>query len=242
MARRRFFVDSVRDGRAELSGEDARHLTRVLRAATGQLYEITDNQQLYLAEISSVAGKHVEFRVVQTLDFAPPPLTITLLAALIKFDRFEWIVEKATELGVTRIVPVNCERTEKGLAAASVKRRERWQKIARESSQQTRRVSVPEIDPAVTFDAAITRPATYRYVLEENPDAPSLLTALPGAQERHQGDSVALATGPEGGWTDGERSRLSGAGWQAVAVGLHILRAETAAIAAVSQVAAAWLP
>src|SRR5438105_2161546 len=123
MARRRFFVDAVHGGRAELAGDEARHLSRVLRAAPGQRYEISDNHGLYLAEIVEVSAQRVAFRVIEPLEFAESPVEITLLAALIKFDRFEWIVEKATELGVTKIVPMDCERSEEGLAKAAEKRR-----------------------------------------------------------------------------------------------------------------------
>lgn len=167
MARRRFFVDRVHDGRAELAGDEARHLSRVLRASPGQRYEISDNRALYLAEITEATAQRVVFRMVEPLEFAEPPVEIILLAALIKFDRFEWIVEKATELGVTKIIPTDCERSEKGLARAAEKRRERWQRVARESSQQSRRVHLPEIAAPAAFEQAIAVPAKYRFALEE---------------------------------------------------------------------------
>src|SRR3954452_802175 len=147
MARRRFFVDSIRGGQAELRGEEARHLTRVLRVESGQRFEISDNRTAYLAEIVEARGERVVFRVESELESPPPVLPITLCAALVKFDRFEWIVEKATELGVATILPVETVRSEKGLFEASRKRSERWQRIARESSQQSRRVTLPEILP-----------------------------------------------------------------------------------------------
>src|ERR1035438_7527726 len=152
LARRRFFVDSIRGGAAELRGDEARHLTRVLRAAPGQRFEISDNRQAYLAEITEARGERVVFQVVETLPGVLSPVTITLCASLIKFDRFEWIVEKATELGVGRILPVEASRSEKGLFDASRKRSQRWARIARESSQQSRRVCIPEILGAVRFE------------------------------------------------------------------------------------------
>src|SRR5215471_19502609 len=105
MARRRFFVDEIRSGAAELGGDDARHLTRVLRVAPGQRFEISDNRQAWLAEIAEARGERVVFHAIEPIVTTPPPARITLCAALIKFDRFEWIVEKATELGVERILP-----------------------------------------------------------------------------------------------------------------------------------------
>src|SRR5580658_5430860 len=167
MARRRFFVDTLRNGLAELHGDDARHLTRVLRVEPGQRYEISDNRAAYLAEIVEARGERVLFRVLEPLPAPDAAASITLLASIVKFDRFEWIVEKATELGVERIVPVAATRTEKGLFEASAKRTERWQRIAREASQQSRRVHMPEIPPAVRFERAIAETADYRCFLDE---------------------------------------------------------------------------
>src|SRR4249919_423825 len=105
------------------------------------------------------------------------PVRITLCAAIFKFDRFEWMIEKATELGVERILPMEAARTEKGLFEASRKRAERWTRIARESSQQSRRVRAPEILAAVRFETALAEAADHRYRLEET-TAPPLWRAL----------------------------------------------------------------
>ena len=238
MARRRFFVDAVHGETAELRGEDGRHLARVLRAEAGQLYEISDNRSAYLARVEEARGDRVVFRLVEPLESTPPPVRITLCAALIKFDRFEWIVEKATELGVERILPVETARSEKGLFEAAAKRRERWLRIARESSQQARRTWLPEVLPAVPFEAGLKTEAGYRCFLEESV-APPILETLP--QPRAATDRVALLIGPEGGWTDSERYLASSAGWRAASLGPGVLRAETAAVAALGIVVACWL-
>jgi len=237
--RRRFFIDSPpRAGVAELRGDEARHLTRVLRVEPGQKFEISDNSSVYLAEISEARGERVTFRILEPIESPPPPVHITLCAALFKFDRFEWAVEKATELGVESILPVETTRSEKGLFEASRKRSERWQRIARESSQQSRRAHLPEILPAVRFPAALGLEAQHRYFLDEA-TAPPLLSLLPAA--RTSAATVALLIGPEGGWTDAERTQAIAAGWSPVSLGPTILRAETATVAAISIVAAAWL-
>lgn len=238
MARRRFFVDAVSGGAAELRGDDARHLTRVLRVEPGQLYEISDNSRAYLAEIVEARGERVSFRVIEPLACPPLPAAITLCAALVKFDRFEWMVEKATECGVGRILPMEAARTEKGLREASSKRRERWMRIAREAAQQSRRVSVPEVAEAVRFEECLGVPADWRYFLDEA-GAPALSRALPST--RIAGGQVAACIGPEGGWTDGERRAAQAAGWQPVSLGPTILRTETAAVAAISVLMNAWL-
>lgn len=219
-----------------MRGEEARHLARVLRAEPGQRYEICDNESLWLAEISEADGDRVVFRAIEPLEAPALPVRITLCAALIKFDRFEWMVEKATELGVSAIQPVEAARTEKGLFEASRKRSERWARIARESSQQSRRVRVPEILPAVRFAASLGIAADYRYFLEEAA-APPLLQVVPATCAAS--DHVACLIGPEGGWTDGERQ--AAAGWQAVSLGPQVLRAETACAAALAVLLNTWL-
>jgi 16S rRNA (uracil1498-N3)-methyltransferase len=238
MARRRFFVDAIRGGAAELRGEEARHLTRVLRAEPGQRYEITDSQRAWLAEITEARGDRVVFRVIEPAPSPEVPVRVTLACALIKFERLEWMIEKVTELGVERIVPFEAARSEKGLAAAARKRAERWRRIAKESSQQSRRLRSPEILPAAAFEAALAEPGDYRYLLDEAGAAP-LARMLPAG--RSSSASAAVLIGPEGGWTEKERGLALTAGWAPVSLGPQILRAETAAMAAAAILVNAWI-
>ncbi len=238
MARRRFFVSQVRRGVAELTGDEAEHLVRVLRAEAGQVYEISDNERLYLAEVEVARKSQVTFKVLEEL---PPPAAeaeIILLPALIKFDRFEWIVEKATELGVQEIRPFEATRSERGLAQASIKRNERWQKIAHEASQQARRLRLPVIAQSVSFRSATETHADVKLLLDEDSEAP-IGTCLPSG--RTTTDSIALLLGPEGGWTSEERELAHAAGWSSCSLGSTVLRAETAAAAAIAVIRAAWL-
>ena len=237
MARRRFFVNEVHSGRAQVRGEDAHHLTRVLRVEAGQKYEISDNRAVYVAEVEEARKDLVSFSILERLPAPEPPANISILAALIKFDRFEWMIEKTTELGVTSIVPFMAERSDKGLDRAAVKRIGRWRKIACEASEQSRRARLPEISDPVPFREAIAAPPGVRLALDELAGAPPLLSALP--LERAAGANIALLVGPEGGWTDRERSGFQPAGWMPVSLGGTILRAETAAIAAAAVLMAA---
>src|SRR5580704_8991697 len=237
MARRRFFVDAVQSGRAHITGPDAHHLTRVLRVEPGQQFEISDNQTVYLAEVESARKDLVSFSVREKVASAEPRVLTTVLSSLIRFERFEWMLEKATELGVARVVPVQAERSERGLEQAAAKRISRWNRIAREASEQSRRARLPEIGTPVDLAGALHIEAAYRYVLEET-EAPAIFTEFPARRE--PGDSVALLVGPEGGWTDREREQIGGANWRPVSLGSQILRAETAAIAALAIVNAAW--
>ncbi len=240
MARRRFFVEQVRNGWAELRGPSAEHLRSVLRAEPGQRYEISDNQNAYLAEIAECGPACVRFRVVERLEDAPLPVRTILLAALVKFDRFEWMLEKATELGVESVIPVRTERSEKGLERAAEKRLERWRRIVLESSQQARRLRRPEVYGPRSLAEALPWQGSFRYLLDEAPGLPPLLAVLPEPDRRAPADTVALLVGPEGGWTEPERVASRRAGWQGVSLGPLVLRAETATIAALAILANAW--
>ena len=240
MARRRFFVSRVRAGHAELEGEAAEHLRRVLRAERGQRFEISDNDSVYLAEIDGLGKGKVTFRVIEPIMAELPPVRITLLAAIFKFDRFEWIVEKATELGVETIVPVEAERSEKALVRAAVKRVDRWRRVTVESSQQARRARLPEVTEPVAFRTALGTGGDYRYFLDELRAAAPILPGLPEPARRQRSDTICLLVGPEGGWTEGERTEALDADWQSVSLGSLILRAETAAVAALAVIANAW--
>ncbi len=238
MARRRFFVNAIHSGRAELTGDDAAHLTRVLRVESGQKYEISDNRRAYLAEIESARKTEVVFRLIEPLAPEPSEAEVTLLSALIKFDRFELLIEKATELGAAAIVPVRTARSEHGLEKAASKRIERWRRIALEASEQSRRTHLPEIADPLDFRTALSREATVRILADEDRTAPPILGAIPGA--RASDDRVAILAGPEGGWTDEERSDAVSAGWTPASLGRRVLRTETACFAALAIVQAAW--
>jgi 16S rRNA (uracil1498-N3)-methyltransferase len=225
-------VPYVRDGQAEIAGDDARHLTQVLRVEAGQMFEISDNTAAYVAEIASVAKTQVTFRVLERLQDPEPAVPIHLLVALFKFDRLEWLLEKATELGITSVSFVRAERSDSGLDKAAEKRIERWRKIALEASQQSRRLRAPELFPVLRFKEAVrTHTDSHRLFLDEDRTGTPLIDAVPDPSV-----PVALLIGPEGGWTDSERSEARAIGWRPVSMGTYILRAETAAIAALSVV------
>jgi 16S rRNA (uracil1498-N3)-methyltransferase len=237
--RRRFFVDGIHSGQAEIKGEDAKHLTRVLRVEVGQQYEISDNRQVYLAQVETARKEHVTFKLIEKLPVVEPPVRLILCAALIKFDHFEWMIEKATELGVAEIYPVITIRTERGLDKAAPKRLERWRRIGVEASQQSRRAHLPEIHECLPWREALSIAADHRYVLDEEAGGVPLLRVFP--ETRAAEDRVAFLIGPEGGFTELERADFQTAAWTRVTMGPLILRAETAALAALSVAHAAWL-
>ena len=128
---------------AVLRGESAHHLGRVLRAEPGQIYELSDGARVWVARTERVGREEIEFSLLERLPVHAAPVRVTLLLAVVKFDRFEWAIEKATELGVDEVVPLAADRSEKGLLAATAKRAQRWKRILMESAQQARRLRVP---------------------------------------------------------------------------------------------------
>jgi 16S rRNA (uracil1498-N3)-methyltransferase len=230
MTRRRWIADEVAGDSAALVGEHAAHLTRVLRVQAGQQFDIACGEVVRRGTVSSVADDRVEFMLGEELS-AQVSTPITLLLAVFKFDRMEWAIEKCTELNVTSIVPVIARRTEKHLVQAAEKRIERWRRIARESAQQSRRSAAPQIHDPVKLAGALDVDAKLRVVLAESEREADLMDTL---REFSAPASLALAVGPEGGWTPEELKLMQDAGWVAASLGTTILRAETAAIAALA--------
>ena len=241
--RRRFFVDLFESNSAQLTGDAAEHLGRVLRAEPGQLYELSDGQDVWLGRIERVAlskqgRSRIEFALVESLPARQPGLKIELLLSLVKFDRFEWCLEKATELGASSIVPLAAARTDKPLARAASKRHARWEKIVLESAQQSRRLRPPDVATASAPQKAfVASSANLKILLSETQGVPSLRDFLRKESPQHAGSSVnvaALAIGPEGGWTDEESSAARAAGFVQASLGENILRTETAVLAAMA--------
>jgi 16S rRNA (uracil1498-N3)-methyltransferase len=234
MTRRRWIADTWTENSASLTGEQASHLARVLRAEKGQIFDVVAGGFLHRAEVASVSDSEVVFTLHEEMESASA-LPIHLLMAVFKFDHMEWGIEKATELGVARITPVLARRTEKHLAQAAAKRVERWRKIALEAAKQSRRSDVPEIGEPVSLKVALSAEASpVKLLLAETEHENALAHALRDAGE----GEVALAIGPEGGWTPEEMKLFSEQGWRHVTLGPRILRAETAAIAGLAVVAA----
>ncbi|MEI9981477.1 MAG: RsmE family RNA methyltransferase [Edaphobacter sp.] len=249
MTRRRFIADTCTSTTATITRDQATHLARVLRATPGQIYDIVANGFLHRAEIISVNENEVLFALHEELE-SESALPLHLLLAVFKFDHMEWAIEKATELGITRITPILARRTEKHLAQAAHKRSERWRRIALEASKQSRRTTIPEIPTPATLKVAIEQETTTptRILLSETEQFTTLTTALSDSASNNSGlvpaqpyvsiapvsITHALAVGPEGGWAAEEMSLFTQHQWQPVTLGPRILRAETAAIAAIA--------
>ena len=220
-------------------------MIRVLRAQPGVEADVVAGGHVFHAVVARIresgagATPEVRFNLVAEVE-AEPALPVTLVMSIFKFDHMEWAIEKATELGVASLVPVIAHRTEKHLAQASMKRVERWRRIAHEASQQSRRSDVPLIlDPVRLPDRVKSASNQKRVVLAEQERSTTLRAALEDIMKSAGQDipAIELAIGPEGGWTPDEEALFDAQGWQAVSLGPRILRAETAAITALAVVA-----
>jgi len=228
MTRRRWIADEVSGNRAALLGSHAQHLARVLRAHVGQQFDIAAGGSVRRGVVTSISDDRVEFELAEEL---PPGVTprISLMLAVFKFDRMEWAIEKCTELGVARVIPVIARRTDAHLAHTAPNRVERWERISRQAAEQSRRSVPPEICPPLRLKDAVLQPAATRILLSESEQNRTLRQAL----ESHAAQAdLLLAIGTEGGWASEEIALFAQSGWTSASLGNTILRAETAAIAA----------
>ena len=224
MTRRRWIADEVSGNRASLLGRHAEHLSKVLRARPGQEFDLSTSGILRRGRIVAIDHNRVDFELGEEIPAASVS-DVTLLLSVFKFDRMEWAIEKCTELGAARIVPVIAQRTEKYLAAAAEKRWDRWRRLARQAAEQSRRLGAPEMVHPLPLKDAIPLCAGKKIVLSEIEQGVLLKDVVAGSP------GATLAFGPEGGWTEGELTQFGETGWTSASLGGTILRAETAAIA-----------
>jgi 16S rRNA (uracil1498-N3)-methyltransferase len=241
MTRRRWIAERWDEATATVRGVNAEHLIRVLRAHLGMQADVIAGGRVFHSEIAAIenspdGNSEVRFNLVAEIK-AEPALPITLVMSIYKFDRMEWALEKATELGVAEIVPVVARRSEKHLAQAARKRAERWRRLLHEASQQSRRCDVPLLgDPVALSERIKSASGAVRIVLAEQAYATTLRSALEEliAQAGGQLPALEIVIGPEGGWAPEEEALFAAHGYRAVSLGPRILRAETATIAALA--------
>jgi len=232
----RFYADPDRSDEtaAYLTEEDARHALKVLRLQTGDQVELFLRGRRCLAEITSVKDQDVALKTVSPLPSTEPALSVTLFQGLPKGDKMEWIVQKATELGVSRIVPVAFSRCVVRFEKKDAKKKqERWQKIAREAGKQSGRCVIPEVALPVSFSAL---PALFSACGSVVVPWEECVKGGPlSFVRRHSSlSSLGIVIGPEGGISPEEMARLSELGCEPITLGKRILRTETAGLAALS--------
>jgi 16S rRNA (uracil1498-N3)-methyltransferase len=250
---KRFFAPleaPIRSFPAELTVTDdfvVRHLGTVMRAKPGEMVIITDESRetVYIAQIQGLQKKSVVFTVQSQLPQGEDPLPHTTLAvALIKEQRWDWLLQKATELGVRSIQPLFSERCIIRLSASDIpKKLERWGGVLRSAAEQSEGLFIPAILPPLPLTPFLSQSAAsganaLKLVLMERGE--NRLTLKNKLAQAQSGQPIILAVGPEGGWTEAEKASFTQAGFEPVSIGQRILRSETAAIAAMSAIVATF--
>jgi 16S rRNA (uracil1498-N3)-methyltransferase len=249
MTRRRFYAPPVAFAPDEksvtLGAEETRHARDVLRLQNGdEIYVFDGAGREFQCTVKSIAKDSAELSVIAEVEPTRPksPLQLTLAIVLLKGEKFDLVIQKATELGVTRIVPLDSERADMRLRDSedAHKRVTRWRRIAREAAKQSGRAAVPEVAAPLTFNfllmmSAVSEKAdstnVTRLMFSER-GGKSLVEVTNSLVE--QPSEIVALVGPEGGWTDQEIELAREGGWEIVTLGGRTLRAETAAIVVVS--------
>ncbi len=226
----RIFLPSVdlHDGPVSIKGEKAKYLSAVLRCRPGDRLLIYDNDgNAYSSKITGVTAREVVVELIEKMDRnTDSPLHITLLQGLLKGEKMDLVVQKATELGVQEIIPVVTERSQ----LRETRKIPRWARIAEEASRQAGRNSVPRIHQTADFEGLPPGPPANGVIFwEQGGDNLRVVLKQCGAR-----GAISLFTGPEGGFSEKEIASAAEKGFLVATLGQRILRAETAAITAVA--------
>jgi len=233
----RFFIPRPYADEMEIDGIDARHIYTVLKMKPGEKVQIvSDDGVTALAEITETAPGRTDVKCLEVIaESHEPAVKITLAQGLVKGEKMDFIIQKAVELGVSRIVPLAMEHSVvryEGDKAA--KKRERWQKIAESAAKQSKRDIIPEVAAVTTMDRLMAEcNCTTKIIAYECEDKKGLKQAL---RANPQTGSILVIIGPEGGISEAELNTARAGGAVPVSLGRRILRAETAGLTALSAI------
>ena len=215
----------------QLSGETARQIKTVLRLRPGDDIIVLDNSGTeWQVTLTEVGQESIRGRIISEKEaLAEPGLHLTLYQGTLKAQKFEWVLQKGTELGVSQFVPTVCQRSVINDFETLAKKRERWQRIIQEAAEQSGRGKLPQLEQAISLAEAVTQAQARPLAIMpwEEATGHSLKEVLAGVQVSR----LALIVGPEGGFTAEEAALAQSAGIKLVKLGPRILRAETAGIA-----------
>ena len=228
----RFLLSSLQEGWGELTGEEARHVARVHRYRIGDTIEVVGGNKVFRGYIEELRDASIIIRLVAELPTSEPQLEITLYQGLVKGDKLELIIQKAVELGVTRIAPVVCNRSVVALDDKKARDRTlRWQRIAQEASKQSGRAKVPVVAQPLPLSTAVAQDKSELRLMAYEGGGIALKTCFSQAPVVH---TVSCLIGPEGGFEHAEVDLAKAHGFIVVGLGPRILRAETAPLALLS--------
>lgn len=240
----RFFISkkNIHGDSATIAGAELEHMRKVLRLGTGDSVTLFDDEGWeHEGTIRSYSNGMGEIEIVSShRPERESAVRITLAQALGKGDKFDWVVEKATELGAAAVVPFLCRRTvPKPDAAGREKKAARWQRIALSAAQQSGRTQIPEIFGVMDFSDLVRRPwpSDLKLIFWENETTQGLARLR---EEKSRAESLLLVIGPEGGFTPDEVREATESGFRSVRMGKRVLRTETAAVTALALAQFIW--
>ncbi|MFD1425651.1 16S rRNA (uracil1498-N3)-methyltransferase [Kroppenstedtia sanguinis] len=233
----RYFVDSTQIGPDWLTvrGDDVHHIKNVMRMRAGDRLLCCDSKGTdYLAELESVSEGEAQCRILETLPSrGEPRIRVDVAASLTKGDKWEWVLQKGTELGAASFLPFTSARTVVKLDGKKAsKKKERWQRIAKEAAEQSQRGQIPRVETVMDWRSLLERFHAYDRVLFAYEKGGRPLGEV--LQETAAGDAMLVVIGPEGGFTETEKNEAVAAGAVSIHLGPRILRAETAPLALLS--------
>lgn len=237
-----FFVDKTQIHKEEklayITGEDVNHICHVLRMRTGEQFYVTDGESTgkYLCALQSASQEQVVCEILQHMEETSElPCEITLYQGLPKADKMEWIIQKAVELGVSRIVPVSMKhcvvKLDDKKAASKISR---WQQIAEAAAKQSKRDVIPKIDQVMTLKQALQEAQTFEVSLMPYENAEGMEFTRKQLSNIRPGQRVAIFIGPEGGFDESEVEAALAQGTRPITLGRRILRTETAGLTVLS--------
>ncbi len=218
------FFGKIFEDFGEIEGEEFDHLRRVLRLGVGDKVRIFDGYREVLAEIVEIKERRVKVKLLEDLPKLLPPIDLTVAVSIPKGSRFDDLIEKLVEIGVSRIIPTICERTVKRPEG----KKDRWERIVLSAVKQCERSDIPEITVPMNLDEVLELSKTYDAKIAGIIGAERNISSCP------YGKRTLILIGPEGDFTEKEKKRIIASGFLPVNLGKIILRVETAALVCAS--------
>lgn len=230
----KFFVtpDNINQSKAIITGDDVKHIYKVLRLKLGDEIVINDsNGNEYLGSIENISKTSVEVSIIKKiLQESESPVKITLFQGLPKSSKMDYIVQKGTEIGINEVVPIITARVVVKSELGEYKKTDRWQRIALEACKQCKRSTIPKISAPIEFDKLLEQLKTFDTIVVpyENEEGLGIKKMVSGL--KYKVENIAVIIGPEGGFEENEINALSQMGAHIITLGPRILRTETAGI------------
>ena len=233
----RFFTENIDQNSGSITGEDAKHIARVLRMKNGQPLTVCDTKGYdYACTIEGITDEQIDLKVLsRSPSVTEPNVSVHLYQAMPKADKLELIIQKAVELGAYRVVPVSMKRSVVKLDAKKADaKRKRWNAVSESAAKQSKRSLIPEVAPLMTYKEAVKEAAGYDMVLLPYESADGIRKTRELLVSVKPGTDIAVFIGPEGGFEDEEVELARENGAEIVTLGKRILRTETAGLCMLS--------